>query len=419
MSIYEFIFLVFLIITFGIITLVFIYKISSKLHDNDDSERFNELQRDIKDDINDLTRSSNTLMTTQMDSFNKLLDIRNRAMADSLNDMEKGTLESLERIYRTMDNRLNSMNTSLGEQFSSMRKENNDQIDKIRASVEEKLDKTLTSQVEKSFNSVILHMTELQKSMSELQGLSNKVSGLDKSLNGIKTRGIMGEIQLKNIISDIMAPNQYGVEIPTIPGSTNHVEIAVKIPLRETDGFVYLPIDSKCHLDRYEQLLQAYDTADKTIIEEASKIFARAIIDDCKNIHDKYVREPYTTPYAILFVPFEGMYSEIVKLNLLERISDYNITVAGPYTLTAILGTVLNYWQALIIEKKSDDIRTTLEKVKSEFTKFNNAFEDVQKSINNASTKLDALQTTRLNAMRRALSSVNEYQTITDSSNQM
>lgn len=419
MSIYEFIFLVFLIITFGIITLVFIYKISSKLHDNDDSERFNELQRDIKDDINDLTRSSNTLMTTQMDSFNKLLDIRNRAMADSLNDMEKGTLESLERIYRTMDNRLNSMNTSLGEQFSSMRKENNDQIDKIRASVEEKLDKTLTSQVEKSFNSVILHMTELQKSMSELQGLSNKVSGLDKSLNGIKTRGIMGEIQLKNIISDIMAPNQYGVEIPTIPGSTNHVEIAVKIPLRETDGFVYLPIDSKCHLDRYEQLLQAYDTADKTLIEEASKIFARAIIDDCKNIHDKYVREPYTTPYAILFVPFEGMYSEIVKLNLLERISDYNITVAGPYTLTAILGTVLNYWQALIIEKKSDDIRTTLEKVKSEFTKFNNAFEDVQKSINNASTKLDALQTTRLNAMRRALSSVNEYQTITDSSNQM
>ncbi|MCQ2532967.1 MAG: DNA recombination protein RmuC [Clostridia bacterium] len=408
MTIYELIFLAVLIIGFGIITIFCVNNLSGKLN-NEDKERFNELQRDIKDDINDLTQSSNTLMTSQMDSFNRLLDVRNRAMSDSLNDMEKGTLESLERIYRTMDNRLNSLNSSLSEQFSTMRKENNEQIDKIRASVEEKLDKNLTAQVEKSFNSVIAHMTELQKSMIELQGLSSKVSGLDKSLNGIKTRGIMGEIQLKNIIADIMAPNQYGIEIPTIPGSTNHVEVAVRIPLRDSDSFIYLPIDSKCHLDRYEQLLEAYDSSDKALIDEASKSFSRAIIDDCKNIHDKYIKEPYTTPYAILFVPFEGMYSEIIKLNLLEKISDYNITVAGPYTLTAILGTIINYWQALIIEKKSDDIRITLEKVKFEFTKFNNAFEDVQKSLNNASNKLDALQTTRLNAMRRALSSVNDY----------
>lgn len=408
MTIYELIFLAVLIIGFGIITIFCVNNLSGKLN-NEDKERFNELQRDIKDDINDLTQSSNTLMTSQMDSFNRLLDVRNRAMSDSLNDMEKGTLESLERIYRTMDNRLNSLNSSLSEQFSTMRKENNEQIDKIRASVEEKLDKNLTAQVEKSFNSVIAHMTELQKSMIELQGLSSKVSGLDKSLNGIKTRGIMGEIQLKNIIADIMAPNQYGIEIPTIPGSTNHVEVAVRIPLRDSDNFIYLPIDSKCHLDRYEQLLEAYDSSDKVLIDEASKSFSRAIIDDCKNIHDKYIKEPYTTPYAILFVPFEGMYSEIIKLNLLEKISDYNITVAGPYTLTAILGTIINYWQALIIEKKSDDIRITLEKVKFEFTKFNNAFEDVQKSLNNASNKLDALQTTRLNAMRRALSSVNDY----------
>lgn len=405
----EFLLLMFTLLVIGSVILFILNKMFHLINNSNDNQ-FNELQRDIKDDIADMAGASNTLLTSQLDSFSKFYDSKSQALNSTLNDMEKGTLESLERIYRNMDNRLNSINTSFLTQFGQMRKENNEQIDRIRSSVEEKLDKNLTTQVEKSFNSVIIHMTELQKSMTELQSLSGKVSNLDKSLNGIKTRGIMGEIQLKNLIADILSPNQYCVEIPTVPNSQNHVEIAVKIPLREGDGFVYLPIDSKCHLDRYEQLLSAYDTGDKVLIDNASKAFANAIIEDSKTIHDKYILTPHTTPYGILFVPFEGMYSEIVKLNILDKINSFNITVAGPYTLTAILGTVLNYWQALIIEKKSDDIRITLEKVKAEFSKFNSAFEDVQKSINAASNKLDALQTTRLNAMRRALSNVNEYQ---------
>ncbi|MCQ2482628.1 MAG: DNA recombination protein RmuC [Clostridia bacterium] len=412
----EFLLLMFTLLVIGSVILFILNKMFHLINNSNDNQ-FNELQRDIKDDIADMAGATNTLLTSQLDSFSKFYDSKSQALNSTLNDMEKGTLESLERIYRNMDNRLNSINTSFLTQFGQMRKENNEQIDRIRSSVEEKLDKNLTTQVEKSFNSVIIHMTELQKSMTELQGLSGKVSNLDKSLNGIKTRGIMGEIQLKNLIADILSPNQYCVEIPTVPNSQNHVEIAVKIPLREGDGFVYLPIDSKCHLDRYEQLLSAYDTGDKVLIDNASKAFANAIIEDSKTIHDKYILTPHTTPYGILFVPFEGMYSEIVKLNILDKINSFNITVAGPYTLTAILGTVLNYWQALIIEKKSDDIRITLEKVKAEFSKFNSAFEDVQKSINAASNKLDALQTTRLNAMRRALSNVNEYQSINESHN--
>lgn len=413
MNKYVLIALLSIIIICSFITIYILVQLSHYLHRADDA-KFQELQRDIKDDISDLNRHSSELITNQMNSIYKYNEAQNSNLVTGLNNMQKGTLDSLGRIYRNMDSRLEGLNSMFTNQLRQMRKENNEQIDRIRASVEEKLDKTLTSQVEKSFNNVILHMTELQKSMVELQSLSGKVSDLDKSLNGIKTRGIMGEIQLKSIIEDILTPNQYDIEVPTIPNSNNHVEIAIKIPYRDSDGFAYLPIDSKCHMDKYEQLLNAYDSSDKNAIEEASKAFARAIIEDSKTIRDKYILEPYTTPYAILFVPFEGMYSEIVRMNLLERINSYNITVAGPYSLTAILGTITNYWQALIIEKKSDDIRHTLEKVKSEFNKFNNTFEEVQKNLNRASTSLETLQSTRLNAMQRALNKVGEYPTISE-----
>ncbi len=204
----EFVLLIFTFLVIGIIILIVLNKMNHSINNSEDNQ-LRELQRDIKDDISDMAGASNTLITSQLDSFSKFYDSKSQLLNTTLNDMEKGTLESLERIYRNMDNRLNSMNSSFLSQFSQMRKENNEQIDRIRSSVEEKLDKNLTTQVEKSFNSVIIHMTELQKSMTELQGLSGKVSNLDKSLNGIKTRGIMGEIQLKNLIADILAPNQY------------------------------------------------------------------------------------------------------------------------------------------------------------------------------------------------------------------
>ena len=348
----------------------------------------------------------------------KLESMNNRIMGALKQDKEgnKEMLEGnskilssgLESLNKTMETRLTELTKTLNEDFTKMRTETNTQIEKIRETVNEKLDKTLNEQFEKSFKGVLTQMSELQKTMGELKGISTQVGSLEKTLNGVKTRGIMGEVQLKQIIADVFTPQQYDVEVPTKPGSTEHVEIAVKIPTREESGFFYLPIDSKCHLDRYETLLQAYDSGDKDEIARAKKEFGAAIRQDAKNIAEKYISTPYTTPYAILFVPFEGMYSEIVSLNLLEELMQLNVTVAGPYTLMAILSTVTNYFQALAIEKKSHEIEQTLGAVKKEFGKYEEALNKVRKSLEAATNNLGQLQGARTNAMNRALRSITE-----------
>ena len=316
----------------------------------------------------------------------------------------------LESLNKSMETRLDGLTKSLSDSFLNMRKENNQQIDKIRETVNEKLDKTLNEQFDKSFKSVLTQMTELQKTMGELKGISNQVGSLEKTLNGVKTRGIMGEVQLKQIIADVLTPQQYDVEVPTKPGSSEHVEIAIKMPLREETGFVYLPIDSKCHLDCYETLLQAYDSGDRDQISKAKKSFSDAIREDARKIEGKYISVPETTPYAILFVPFEGMYSEIVNLNLLDELNKLHVTVAGPYTLMAILSTVTNYFQSLAIEKKSHEIERTLSAVKKEFGKYEDALEKVKRSLDAASNNLQTLRITRTNAVNRALRSITEME---------
>lgn len=315
---------------------------------------------------------------------------------------------NLEALNKTLEIRLNKMTETQDRNFNLLREENNKQIDKIRETVSEKLDKTLNEQFEKSFKGVLNQMTELQKSMGELKGISTQVGSLEKTLNGVKTRGIMGEIQLKQIIADVLTPQQYDIEVPTKPNSNDHVEIAIKLPEREGNGFFYLPIDSKCHLDCYETLLNAYDSGDKEAIKHSKKNFSDAIKSDAKQIAEKYICVPNTTPYAILFVPFEGMYSEIVNLSLLDELNQLHVTIAGPYTLMAILSTVTNYFQALAIEKKSHEIEITLGKVKKEFKSYDDMLTKVSKNINTAAENLEKLQTTRTNAINRALRSVTE-----------
>ncbi len=352
---------------------------------------------------------------SQEKSFNLLREENNKQL-DKYRDTTKEILESntkqiasgIETMNKTLETRLSKMTETQDRNFSLLREENNKQIDKIRETVSEKLDKTLNEQFDKSFKGVINQMTELQKSMGELKGISTQVGSLEKTLNGVKTRGIMGEIQLKQIIADVLTPKQYDVEVATKPGSDDHVEIAIKIPEREGNGFFYLPIDSKCHLDCYETLLNAYDSGDKESIKKAKKTFSDAIRDDAKKIAEKYVSPPNTTPYAILFVPFEGMYSEIVNLNLLDELNQLHITIAGPYTLMAILSTVTNYFQALAIEKKSHEIEATLGKVKKEFKNYEDMLSKVQKNLDSASENLEKLQTTRTNAINRALRGITE-----------
>lgn len=374
----------------------------------------------VENDQQETTRRHNEEMNTLSNRLyaQKFDTMNNSIVAVLKTDKERNTAllegntkiltSGMDTLHKSMETRLSKLTETFHEDFTRMRNENNQQIEKIRETVNEKLDKTLNEQFEKSFKGVLTQMTELQKTMGELKGISNQVGSLEKTLNGVKTRGILGEVQLKQIIADVLTPQQYDVEVPTKPGSSDHVEIAIKMPTREGNGFFYLPIDSKCHLDRYETLLQAYDSGEKDAITRAKKEFGVAIREDAKTIAEKYISVPDTTPYAILFVPFEGMYSEIVNLDLLEELNQLHVTVAGPYTLMAILSTVTNYFQALAIEKKSHEIERTLGAVKKEFGKYEEALVKVRKSLESATNNLDVLQTTRTNAVNRALRNITE-----------
>lgn len=334
-------------------------------------------------------------LTNTQESINKRFDSQSQLIAERFDSQSKAIAERFDAQHKIME-----------DSFTSMRKENNEQLEKIRESMNERLDKTLNEQFDKSFKGVIEQMSNLSKSMGELKGISTQVGSLEKALNGVKTRGIIGERQLKLIIQDVLNPHQYDVEVPTFPDSNDHVEIAIKLPDRNSDGWYYLPVDSKCHTDRYEALVTAQESGDPLAVEAARKELANAIKQDAKNIANKYIKEPYTTPYAILFVPFEGMYSEIVNLSLLEELNKMHITVVGPYTMMAVLSTIVNYWQALAIEKKSRDIELTLSKTKDAFTKFDAQLSKVRNQLNTASKSLDELQSRRTNAVLRALRGV-------------
>ena len=373
--------------------------------ENDQQERTRKHNEEMNGMIRELNKKEFESMNSSVTSILKADRDNNKELLDGNSKLLSSGLDT---INKTLETRLTRMTESQENSFKLLREENNKQIDKIRETVSEKLDKTLNEQFDKSFKGVITQMTELQKSMGELKGISTQVGSLEKTLNGVKTRGIMGEVQLKQIIADVLTPQQYDVEVPTRHGSNDHVEIAIKLPEREGNGFYYLPIDSKCHLDCYETLLDAYDSGDMNIIKPAKKAFADAIKDDARKIAEKYINIPDTTPYAILFVPFEGMYSEIVNLNLLEDLNRLHITIAGPYTLMAILSTITNYFQALAIEKKSHEIEQTLGRVKSEFKKYEDILVKVKKNLDQATNNIEALQTTRTNAINRALRGITE-----------
>lgn len=368
-----------------------------------------EISRKHSEDLNRLIRELNKQEFEQMNSaVVSILNTDRESNKAILDGNTKQINTGFEAMNKSLETRLSKLTESQEKSFNLLREENNKQIDKIRETVSEKLDKTLNEQFEKSFKGVLTQMTELQKSMGELKGISTQVGSLEKTLNGVKTRGIMGEIQLKQIIADVLTPQQYDIEVPTKPGSNDHVEIAIKIPEREGSGYFYLPIDSKCHLDCYETLLDAYDSGDKEAIKKAKKVFSDAIRDDAKKIAEKYISVPHTTPYAILFVPFEGMYSEIVNLSLLDELNQLHITIAGPYTLMAILSTVTNYFQALAIEKKSHEIEITLGKVKKEFKNYDELLGKIGKNLETASNHLETLKTTRTNAINKALRGITE-----------
>jgi DNA recombination protein RmuC len=249
-------------------------------------------------------------------------------------------------------------------------------------------------------------LEELHKGLGEMQSLAGSVGDLSKILSNVKTRGILGEIQLGAILEQILAPEQYETNIAVVPGSAERVEYAISMP-GEGKGRVYLPIDSKFPADYYARLADAYDGGNQAEIDTAYKALETRIKAEAKSIRDKYICPPYTTDFAIMFLPIEGLYAEVVRRNLVEILQrDYKVSIAGPTTMAALLNSLQMGFRTLAIQKHSSEVWTVLGAVKTEFDKFGAGLEKTQERIDQAQRELDALVVTRTNMIRQKLRDV-------------
>lgn len=340
------------------------------------------------------------LQHVQTDLYRQLTELR-AAVTDNLT-------ESRDRS----DQRLTLINQNLSEAVKDMQASNEKRLDQMRQTVEEKLEQTLQTRLQASFETVSKQLESVNQGLGEMKTVAQDVGSLNKVLSNTKTRGILGELQLGQIIEDIMTESQYEREFATVSGSTERVEYAIKLPGTGQGDYIYLPIDSKFPLEDYYRLEDAYETGDKEQIEAHRKKLLTSIKRFAKDINSKYLNPPETTNFGIMFLPTEGLYSEVVRhaafFDSLRR--EENIVVAGPSTLSALLNSLSVGFKTLNIQKNADDISKVLGNVKGEFDKFGGMLLKAQKQLNTASKTVDSLLTTRTNAIRRALSTIETYQ---------
>ncbi|HFI0631993.1 TPA: DNA recombination protein RmuC [Streptococcus suis] len=289
---------------------------------------------------------------------------------------------------------------------------NEKRLEEMRQTVEEKLEKTLQTRLQASFETVSKQLESVNRGLGEMQNVARDVGSLSKVLSGTKSRGIMGELQLGQIIEDILTPSQYEREFATVAGSSERVEYAVKLPGRTEGDYVYLPIDSKFPLADYYRLEEAYESGDKDQIELHRKNLLAAIKRFAKDIQSKYLNPPETTNFGVLFLPTEGLYSEVVRNPIFfdDLRRQENIVVAGPTTLSALLNSLSVGFKTLNIQRSADDISKVLGNVKLEFGKFSDLLLKAQKQLNQASSNIDKLLTTRTNAIERSLRTIDLYE---------
>ncbi|MGV3079376.1 DNA recombination protein RmuC [Streptococcus sp. 32226D021BW] len=355
--------------------------------------------------------------------------------ADNLSDqlsyqLENATLKQQQAIHQEVER----LRTELYQQLTDIRQElnkshlenrdatdrrlqaiqesNEKRLEEMRQTVEEKLEKTLQTRLQASFETVSKQLESVNRGLGEMQTVARDVGSLNKVLSGTKTRGIMGELQLGQIIEDILTPSQYEREFATVSGSSERVEYAVKLPGRTEGDYIYLPIDSKFPLADYYRLEDAYESGDKDQIDFHRKNLLAAIKRFAKDIQSKYLNPPETTNFGVLFLPTEGLYSEVVRNPIFfdELRRQENIVVAGPTTLSALLNSLSVGFKTLNIQRSADDISKVLGNVKLEFGKFSDLLLKAQKQLNQASSNIDKLLTTRTNAIERSLRTIDLYE---------
>ena len=349
-------------------------------------------------------REGREAQLSQLSAMDKSLAGKMSGVTDQLSQFERRlhgftaeTTQNLENIRVTVDQNLRAMQA-----------DNNKKLDDMRQIVDEKLQKTLSDRMNESFRLVNERLEQVYKGLGEMQTLAQGVGDLKKVLTNVKTRGIVGEIQLGAILEDILAPEQYAVNVATRPGSRNVVEYAVKLPV-EDGGHVWLPIDSKFPGDTYGALRDAYETGSREQIDACVKQLIATLKAEAKDIRDKYLEPPYTTEFGILFLPFEGLYAEVVNRGMVEVLQrDYHVNLAGPSTMAALLNSLQMSFRTIAIQKRSGEVWQVLGAVKTEFDKFEACLTQTQTRLDQASRELDKLAGTRTRAIQRRLRGVTE-----------
>jgi DNA recombination protein RmuC len=365
------------------------------------TQSFGAFQQAVVLQSGEAFRTQNTQIDALTVQSSQQLAALQKTLADTLTTQLQGLSESNAR-------RMNEVRETMEKQLTQLQTTNSAKLDEMRATVDEKLQNTLQARLGESFKQVADRLEQVHKGLGEMQTLAQGVGDLKHLLTNVKTRGIFGEAQLASLLEQVFTVDQYGAQIATKPGSKNVVDFAVKLPGRSVDGEpLWLPIDAKFPNEDYERLLDAQGNADVLGAEAAGKALEMRIRLEAKSISEKYIEPPYTTDFAILFLPTEGLYAEVLRRpGLMESLQrEHRITLAGPTTLLAMLSSLQMGFRTLALEKRSSEVWQVLGAVKTEFGKFGDVLSKVKSQAQTVVNTLDQAQT-RSNVMHRALRSV-------------
>ena len=380
---------------------------------------------DILDKLSDQRRELNDAIHSSLTSYGQLMDKGQDRFARQQNDnqqsfqqavelrmdaFERANQERLASFEKASVERLDGICTTLDKRLAALQENNSKELLEIREVVGEKLQSALENRISKSFEMVSKQLEAVYKGLGEMQQVAAGVTDLKKVLSNVKTRGILGEIQLGAILEEILSPEQYDTNVATRPGSTERVEYAVKLPgTGETP--VYLPIDAKFPGDTYAALMDAYDAGDPNAIAAAAAALTTRLKQEAKDVSGKYIAPPATTDFAIIFLPFEGLYAEAVNRGMVEELQKrYKVNLAGPSTMAALLNSLQMGFRTLAIEKRSSEVWEILRSVRGEFDKFGEVLEASQRHLQQVSGDLDQLVGVRTRQIQSRLKNVEKLE---------
>ncbi len=340
----------------------------------------------IRRDIQEIKTDNQQLSSIQQSALNEQMQL----FGNHQNQWFQAFQTQLQHLGKTQEEQLTKLRESTRLSIEKLQQDNHNQLDKMRETVDEKLQKTLETRLGKSFERVSQHLEAVQRGLGEMQNLATGVGDLKRVLSNVKTRGVMGEMLLGNILEQILSPDQYSLNVKTIPGSSAHVEFAIKFPGKNTQE-VWLPIDSKFPLDKYEALVKAYEDGTPAEIDIAQSALLKTVLSMAKDINTKYISPPHTTDFGVLFLPVEGLYAEIARHAgiMTELQNKYRIMLAGPTNLAAFLNSLQLGFKSIAIEKRSSEVWKILASVKTEFGKFGDTLDKVQVKLQQASKTID------------------------------